>query len=139
MTAQFVLDASVVLSWCFDDETSPYTDALLDLLAEGEAFVPSIWPLEIVNVLVNAERAGRLVHADALKFLRLIASLPITVIPESPARVFSEVLALAREEGLSSYDAAYLDLALREGLPLATQDRALRRAAKRKNAVILAP
>ncbi|HEY64976.1 MAG TPA: type II toxin-antitoxin system VapC family toxin [Caldilineae bacterium] len=127
----FVLDASVALAWGFEDETNPYTEAVLDALAEGEAFVPTIWPLEVGNALLVAERRGRLSQADTVQFLSLLQELPITIEPTRPERMFGEILALAREQRLSTYDASYLDLAMRLGIPLATQDEALRQAATR--------
>jgi len=127
----FVLDASVALSWGFEDETTPYTEAVLEALAECEAVVPAIWPLEVGNGILMAERRGRLSHADAVQFLTLLRQLPIRVEPEPPERMLGEILALAREQGLSTYDASYLDLAMRLGLPLATQDDQLREAAAR--------
>jgi len=129
----FVLDASVALSWGFEDETTPYTEAVLEALAECEAVVPAVWPLEVGNGILMAERRGRLSHADAVQFLTLLRQLPIRVEPEPPERMLGEILALAmaREQGLSTYDASYLDLAMRLGLPLATQDDQLREAAER--------
>jgi predicted nucleic acid-binding protein len=131
MGAQFVVDASVVMSWCFADEADAYADGVLDRLTQDEALVPSIWPLEIGNVLLVAERRKRLSEADSARFLALLGELPIVIEPEPPQRMLREILALARELGLSTYDAAYLDLAMRLGLPLATNDAALRKAAKK--------
>ncbi|MEW6594772.1 MAG: type II toxin-antitoxin system VapC family toxin [Thermodesulfobacteriota bacterium] len=138
MGAQFVVDASIVMSWCFADEADAYADGVLDRLAQDEALVPSIWPLEIGNVLLVAERRKRLSEADSARFLALLAELPIVVEPEPPQRMLREILGLARELGLSTYDAAYLDLAMRLGLPIATNDAALRKAAKRVRVPLLA-
>ena len=129
--ASFVVDASVTLAWSLEDETDHYADAVLDALAVNEALVPSVWPLEVGNGILVAERRGRMAHADAVQFLTLLQELPIAVKPEAPERMLGEIIALAREQGLSSYDASYLDLAMRLGLPLATQDEALRQAATR--------
>ncbi len=126
-----VLDASVALAWCFEDEANSYTEAVLEALAEGEALVPTVWPLEVGNGLLVAERRGRLTQADTVQFLALLQQLPIAVEPETPERMLGELLSLAREYRLSSYDASYLDLAMRRGLPLATQDKGLRQAAAR--------
>ncbi len=131
MAGQFVLDASVVLAWCFEDEAGPYADAVLERFVEDIALAPIIWPLEVSNALVVAERRGRITMADAARFLNLLRQLPIAVEGETPSRIFGEILALAREHRLSTYDAAYLDLAMRSGLALATQDTALREAAVR--------
>ena len=129
--AGFVLDASVTLSWAFREELNEYTRSVLRALRDGKASVPSIWPLEVGNALLVAERRERLKHAEVMQFLTFLRELPVTVEREFPDRVFGEVLALAREQGLSVYDAAYLDLAMRLGLPLATQGKALREAAAR--------
>jgi len=127
--ADFVVDNSVVMAWCFLDEESIYADTVLRSLETNIAIVPAVWPLEISNVLVVAERRQRLSKSDSINFLTLINDLPITVIQESPDRMTREILALAREHQLSTYDASYLDLAMRKGLPLATQDKALKKEA----------
>ncbi|MBF8258810.1 MAG: PilT protein domain protein [Actinobacteria bacterium] len=127
----FVLDCSVAMAWCFEDETNPYTEAVLQDLADTGAVVPSIWPLETVNVLLVAERRKRISKAQSRRFVELLQALPIAVDDVSAARVWDGVLSLAREQQLSAYDAAYLELAMREGLPIATLDAALRKAAKR--------
>ncbi|MBW2067049.1 MAG: type II toxin-antitoxin system VapC family toxin [Deltaproteobacteria bacterium] len=127
----FVLDASVVLSWAFEDQITPHADAALEELAEGKAWVPMIWALEVGNALLVAERRGRLSAAEVVRFLTLLRQLAIEVEVETTERMFSEVLVLAREQGLSTYDASYLDLAMRLGLPLATRDKGLQKAAAR--------
>ncbi|NOY99685.1 MAG: type II toxin-antitoxin system VapC family toxin [Chloroflexi bacterium] len=129
--ADFVLDTSVVMAWCFEDEASDYADAVLEQLTDGYALAPGIWPLEVGNVLVVAERRGRMTKAESVHFLELLRQLPIEVEMSSAPRMFAAVIGLAREQSLSSYDAAYLDLAMRAGLPLATLDSALREAALR--------
>lgn len=125
----FVLDASVAISWCFEDEATPATEALLDRLGEAEAVVPALWFYEVANVLVVAERRGRLTEAQAERFIGLLGRLPIRVEPgEAP---MSSLLAIGRRHGLSAYDAAYLALAEHPGLPLASLDSPLRAAARR--------
>lgn len=131
MQERFVLDNSIVMSWCFQDEASDYADAALDSLEASEAIVPSVWPLEVANVLLVAERKRRLSRADTARFVSLVRSLPILVEDETPDRILGEIPALARDYGLSSYEASYLDLSIRASLPLATLDRDLRRAARR--------
>ena len=126
----FVLDCSVAAAWLFEDEASPETDALLDRLADGPALVPLHWRLELANVLVQAERRGRITPAQVATSVDFVERLPIEVDAETEGRSFREVLALARSANLTSYDAAYLELALRKGLDLATQDRALVQAAR---------
>ncbi len=127
--AAFVIDNSVVMAWCFGDEESTYADDVLGSLESVEAIAPAIWPLETGNVLVVAERRHRLNEADSTRFLALLNDLPIHVIQEPPERMIKEILALARDKQISTYDASYLDLAMRTGLPLATQDEALKKAA----------
>jgi len=127
----FVLDASVALAWCFETETDHFTDAVLDSLAERTAVVPAVWPLEIGNAMVVAERRGYLDQASSVRFLNLLRQLSIEVEQESPQRMFGEILLLAREQQLSTYDASYLDLAMRSGLPLASRDQVLIQAASR--------
>jgi predicted nucleic acid-binding protein len=135
--SRFVLDTSVTVAWCFEDETTPYTESVLDALVKGEALVPCLWPLEVSNVLVNAERRKRLTRAKVTRFLQLLGDLPITVDTEGLARVFTDILSVAREHDLSAYDAAYLELALRQGLPLATLDTGLHRAARQAGVQLL--
>jgi len=127
----FVLDASVTLAWCFEDESNEYTDAILESLEFAEAFVPSVWPLEVTNALLVAERRKKLTKAASVRFLELLQELPIAVEQELPEKIFGEIISLAREHHLSTYDASYLSLAMRMGIPLATQDLSLRRAAAR--------
>jgi predicted nucleic acid-binding protein len=131
MAGDFVVDNSVVMSWCFQDEISRYADSILDCLEEATAFVPFLWPLEVGNVLLVAERHHRLSKADSVRFLSLLSELPIVVEQGDPERMFREILPLAREYKLSTYDACYLDLAMRKGLALATLDKNLMAAAKR--------
>ena len=137
MSEDFVIDTSVVMSWCFKDEINRYADGILDLLEEATAFAPSIWPLEVGNVLLVAERRKRLSEADSIRFITLLSELPINVEQEPPERMIHEILALAREHKLSSYDASYLNLAMRKGLSIATLDRNLIAAAKRSRVPIV--
>jgi predicted nucleic acid-binding protein len=128
---RFVLDCSVTMAWCFEDEADAYADAVLEALAEGEALVPCIWTLEVANVLVVGERRKRLTPAQSMRFVELLQSLPVSVEEESGRRPIAEILPLAREMNLSAYDASYLDLAARTGLPLAMRDGGLATAAAR--------
>jgi len=106
---RFALDCSMTMAWCFEDEATPYSESVLEALAEGEAVVPPLWSLEVANVLVVGERKKRLLPAQSLRFVELLQSLPITL--DADVRPLGEILGLAREQGLSSYDASYLDLA----------------------------
>ena len=117
------------MSWCFDDETNSYAEAVLDSLESATAIVPSIWPLEIGNVLLVAERKNRLSAAASERFIALLSELPIIAEPEPPERMLREIFALARKHQLSTYDASYLDLAIRRQIPIATLDAKLRTAA----------
>jgi predicted nucleic acid-binding protein len=123
--ADFVVDNSVVMSWAFEDEADHYADAVLAKLTEASAIVPSIWPLEVVNVLLVAERRGRLQQADSVRFITLLSRLPIFIEQEWPDDRMEELLAIGRANNLSSYDASYLYLAMRQGLPIATLDQKL--------------
>ena len=125
------------MTWCFEDEKSSYADRVLGRLSKGSAMVPSVWPLEVTNVLLVAERNHRLSESDSVRFLELLRCLPIFIEQEPPARTLGEVMALARGYRLSSYDASYLDLAMREGVPIATLDKKLRQAAKRSKVPLL--
>jgi predicted nucleic acid-binding protein len=127
----FVLDNSLTLAWCFEDEQGEYPLAVLRALDDGEALVPPLWPYEVANGLLVGERRGRLTPAETARVLALLASLPIRIDAQAHERAQREVLELARREGLTSYDAAYLELAIREGLPIATLDRQLHDAAAR--------
>ena len=137
MITTFVVDNSVVMSWCFTDETNPYADAVLDRLSKATAIVPSVWPLEVVNVLLVAERRKRLKQADSVRFVTLLSQLPIAVEHEWPEKMMKDLLALGRTNKLSSYDASYLDLAMRKDCPLATLDKKLMEAAKEVDVAIL--
>lgn len=138
MSSRFVIDNSVVMTWCFIDEVNAYADSILEKLSQAEAVVPSIWSLEVVNVLLVAERRNRLREIDSVRFLSLLSQLPIHVEQAWPERSANELLALGRANDLSSYDASYLDVAMRHGLPIATLDRKLAEAARRVGVPILA-
>ncbi len=137
MSGPFVVDNSVVMAWCFEDEAGKYADAVLERLTVAEAMVPAIWPLEVGNVLLVAERKRRLDRADSARFVALLQQLPIVVEQEDARRALGDVMALARDLGLSTYDASYLNVALRHGLPIATLDRNLRKAARRCHVAVV--
>jgi predicted nucleic acid-binding protein len=129
--SDLVLDSSLTMAWYLEDEESKYADAVLDALPRREAVVPPLWPYEVANGLWIAERRGRTTATHIQRALALLQPLPIRVDLTSHERARGQVLTLARQEGLTCYDAAYLDLAMRDGLPLATLDRQLREAAAR--------
>jgi predicted nucleic acid-binding protein len=118
-----VVDNSVVMGWCFGDEGNSYAEAVLKSLASAKAFVPAIWPLEVGNLLLVAERKKRLGQASVVRFIALLGGLPITVKQETPERMLKKILSLARERGLSTHDASHPDLA--------TQDKSRSKAAKK--------
>ena len=130
----FVIDASVTMAWCFEDEVTEATDALLDRLRSDQATAPAVWPLEVANVLLAAERRGRLSEAQASRFLNLLGELPIDVEPSTNT---AAVIATGRAHSLSSYDASYLLLAEQLGVALATLDRPLAAAARRAGVALL--
>ncbi len=124
-----MLDASFTLQWLFRDEASPEGYAALAVIGRDGAVVPPLWFVEITNVLGMAERRGRITQAGLPEAMRLLGSLPLTV-DEPPSLAWSEpVLELMRAHRLTAYDATYLELARRRGLPLATKDRDLLAAA----------
>ncbi len=125
----FVLDTSVTMAWCFPDEETPETRDLFARMLTSEAIVPAIWPLEVASVLLIGEQRQRLTQAQTVQFLQLLRTFAITVDAISPMTTINTVMMLGREHRLSSYDAAYLELAMRHGLPIATLDQKLRTAA----------
>jgi predicted nucleic acid-binding protein len=126
-----VVDASITLAWCFRDEQNAYAHRMFRRLEDESAVVPGVWLLEIANGLVIAERRGRLSRAEVAEVRGVLEDLPITWQELTLDVALGPVVDLARAQGLSAYDAAYLELAMREGVPLATQDEALRAAAQR--------
>ncbi len=113
-----LIDSSIALTWCFEDEASPETDVLFERVRDDGAIVPGLWHPELSNVLLQAEKRGRISTGDVATRLDLIAELPISIDQETTARAWHEILTLARTEGLTTYDATYLELAVRRALPL---------------------
>jgi predicted nucleic acid-binding protein len=132
-----VLDASVTMAWCFDDEATPETDALLDQVVETSAIVPTIWRFEVGNALQVAIRRKRIDAIFRDDALAKLAAMPITVDAETDLHAWTAALRLCERFGLTLYDAAYLELAQRCSLPLATLDRDLRKAAPAVNVALL--
>lgn len=120
------------MAWFFEDEGGEYADAVQDALAvrSAQAMVPSLWSLEVANTLVVGERRKRTTEAKSHRFLTLLSLLPIRVDGSTAAQAWGDTIRLARSHGLSAYDASYLELAARLGLPLATLDDRLRAAAR---------
>jgi predicted nucleic acid-binding protein len=134
---ELVIDASVALAWCFRDERTEATARLLERVQTDAAAVPNLWHLEVANVLALAERRGRITPAESAELVALLEMLEIVVDGETSVRAFTRVLDLARQERLTAYDAAYLELAMRLGLPLASKDVDLCDAAERLGVSVL--
>ena len=135
----FVLDNSVAMRWLLASEKPAdqrYAEKVLTTLADNTAVVPGLWRLEAVNVLLNARKRKDIVAAEAERFILQLENLPIRVDPLTANQAFGKTLALASAYKLSSYDAAYLELAVRENLPLATLDKNLLKAAKKADVEI---
>src|ERR1700712_271621 len=124
-----VLDSSVTLTWVLPGEGTPATDALLSVVGELGAVAPGLLPLEVANVLLLAERRGRITLAERTQALAILAELPIHIDERTAVLAFSATSALAAGRNLTVYDACYLELALRLGLPLASLDKYLCHAA----------
>ena len=127
---RFVLDCSVTMAWCFENEADPRADAVLNSMSNATACAPCVWGLEVANVLLVGERRGRLTEADVSAFASRMQQMPIEQDPAPDMEILNRVLALARHHGLSAYDAAYLELAMRLVIPLATLDAKLQAAAQ---------
>lgn len=129
----FVLDNSVVMRWYFGDGSATdleYASRVLDSMASAEVLVPGVWGLEVANVLARAEAKGLTTEARTETFIGMLHRMNINTDGATPTQALTNILQLARRYNLSSYDASYLELAMREDLPLATLDADLRRAAE---------
>ena len=119
----------MTLVWGFDDGADPYATAILERMPELQAHVPPLWPLEVANALLVGERRRRITPAETARFLAILATFPITVMTRR-WRMSGSIRCICAAQNLSSYDAAYLELALRGGLPLAALDGKLKTAAQ---------
>ncbi len=133
---RFVIDNSVVMRWLFGDRASAdidYAERILGIMQKdgSVAMAPAVWPLEVGNVIVRAESRNLIPEARSAEFLALLQDMAIEIEFRSTERALTDTLQLARRHKLSTYDASYLELALREGLPLATNDADLRKALER--------
>jgi predicted nucleic acid-binding protein len=134
----FVADASATLPWRFEDEATPWTEALLDRILQGdEVRVPAHWPLEVANALLIGRRRGRVTSGQISEFIEDLATLPIRLEPPTAPSQWPTILALAEQHRLTAYDAAYLELVQRTGLPLATLDSDLRKAAQAEGVLLV--
>jgi predicted nucleic acid-binding protein len=127
----FVLDCSITMTWCFEDESNNFADEILENLQVSTAVVPTIWPLEVANVLLIAEKNKRLTGVQSASFIDALSALPIIIDPSTTFRAMHSIFSLASTTGLTIYDAAYLELAVREKIPLITLDKGLSKAAKK--------
>ncbi len=125
-----VLDSSIAVAWCFPDEQDVYSQPILDALADQAAIVPYLWHLEVANILIVGERRKRSTQADTVTWMNFLTGLPITVDEETKAHAFGDITSLGRAHNLTAYDAAYLELAMRRSLPLASLDEHLKIAAQ---------
>jgi predicted nucleic acid-binding protein len=131
--SRFVIDASVVLTWCFPDENAELAGHFAERFKRGDtAIAPSFWPHEVLDALLSGEKRKRISSSLAQSFLDDLAVLPIALEQLPSKIVFARIRALGRKYGLTAYDAAYLDLAMDSGLPLATLDEDLMRASRRE-------
>jgi predicted nucleic acid-binding protein len=133
----FVLDCSVTMAWLLGDEGTDQTIELLQSLETDEAVVPQLWGLEVANVLVVASRRGRVSEEERPRMVSALDDLPIEVDPFTHSHALSATLRLAAQLGISAYDAAYLELAMRRSLPLATLDSRLSAACRQAGATLV--
>jgi len=126
-----VIDASVALAWCFPDEASDYADRVLVALKGHTILVPALWATEITNAVLVAERRKRIRQPEIRRFVELLGDLTVVMDSQTVTDSIGNILPLGREFGLSAYDAAYLDVAMRHGVPLATLDGNLRKAGRK--------
>ncbi len=127
----FVLDCSVSMAWCFDDERTAYTDAILENFKNKTAVVPTLWPLEVANVLLLSKRKKRITEIQSANFIDALSALPIVIDPSTSAKAMHSIFVIASQYELTIYDATYLELAIREEIPLLTLDKGLQNAAKK--------
>jgi predicted nucleic acid-binding protein len=133
-----VVDASVVLAWCFPDEDSPLAQRVAQMFKHGDlAIAPAFWPHEVLNALLAGEKRRRISRELIRAFLNDMGALPIGLQESPAAAVFDRIQSLSREYGLTPYDAAYLDLAQSNRLPLATLDQDLIRACRKARVELL--
>lgn len=130
---KFVLDCSIVMAWCFEDEITDYSEQVFESFSHVTAIVPALWPLEVSNALLTAERKKRIATIKSIEFKESLGLLPIQIDYETSKRAMGSIMEVAREMRLTIYDACYLELAMRNSLPLATFDNDLIRAVQKLN------
>ena len=132
MNQPFVADASIAIAWVHPAQASPETDAMLDGLADGDSLVvPALWPLEVANAITVLHRRRKLHAAEAATAMTILRELPVSIDHDAASIAFTTLVELASQHNLTIYDAVYLELASRRALPLATNDKRLREAARR--------
>lgn len=127
----FVLDCSITMAWCFEDESTKDTDAILENLNHATAIVPTIWSLEVANVLLMSKKRNRITETQSASFIDALSMLPIVIDPSTTSRAMHSIFTLVNQLDLTIYDGAYLELAIREKIPLITLDKTLIKAAKK--------
>lgn len=127
----FVLDCSITMAWCFEDESNEFSDSILEHLENMSAVVPTIWPLEVANVLLLSKKHARINEVQSMSFIDALSNLPIIIDPSTTTRAMHSIYAMATQLNLTIYDASYLELAMREKIPLITLDKDLMKAAKK--------
>ena len=132
-----VIDSLITLNWLLYDEHTPESDELFDSVSDQGAIVPTLWRLEIANALQVAVRRKRIDAAYRDRCLQKLQRLPLEVDSETDKQAWSATLQLSERHNITVYDAAYLELALRRGIPLATRDQRLAKAASEAGATVL--
>jgi predicted nucleic acid-binding protein len=135
--SRIIVDCSVTIAWAFPDEATAATATALSLATQDGIVVPVIWPLEVANVLAMSERRGRITEQKSKRFLRVLHSLNVLIDPIAISTIFDDCLNLARRHQLTTYDASYLELALRSRLPLHSKDVALLHAASAEGVPVI--
>ena len=130
--SSIVVDCSVTMAWGLRDEATDFTDSVLRTVQENGAEAPLLWFLEVTNVLLMAQKRKRISRQEAREFMAMLGALPIEVDVLEPPDVFTTVIDLAEKHGLTTYDAAYLELAMKMELPLASRDHELNFAARKE-------
>lgn len=134
---EYVLDCSVTIAWCFESENTAFTSSLLKKSLQCNIIVPNLWHIEVTNVLLQAEKNGRIDALTSAKFLSMLSTLPIETETNTHDLAFTKILTLAKAYKLTAYDACYLEICTRRNLPLATLDKDLRKAAQACHVEIL--
>lgn len=132
MKRSFVTDASVAIAWIHPAQATPETDSMLDRLAMGDSVVvPALWPLEVANAITVLRRRRKLTADEARSAIQIVRELPATIDHEAATMAFTRLVDLASEHELTIYEAAYIELAIRKRLPLATNNAQMKQAAMR--------